>query len=147
MRWLCTIVLALLLAAPGWAQTSPDVLTNCAGSAVDATHRTVGSSGALCLEFDSGIGTGGTAGFRVQPGNAATLCLDPDRNSSGTTGAAVVSVEVCPLDPPGDNGCIATGLVLSGTNPCEAVISGRYRFNVTTAPTGTQDAVVAVRGY
>lgn len=147
--------LFLLLASPALAQQSiDDFVSPCsvvgdlplaAGS--EATNRGIGGGEVLCYEFDSGHGVAASQRLFVRPTAAASICLDPDRRSSGATGAAVVDVQWCGPDGATANACLDTGLVLTGANSCEAVQWGSYRFNVTTAPTGTEDAVIVIRGY
>lgn len=153
MRFVLALLLALSFVTPVWAQKSIDDFVKSCSKVADlplaagseADNRGVNKNDVLCFEFDSGFGTGGSKRFVVD--SAASLCLDPDRNASGTSGAAIVDVEWCGVDGAVNNACLATGLTLTGANPCEAILTGFWRFNVTTAPIGTEDAVIVIRGY
>ena len=71
-------------------------------------------------------------------------------NRDGTSGAAVVDLQNCPgfKTTASDNTChtLATLSDASG-NYDEEIMPGRYRLDVTTAPTGTQDAQIVVEGH
>lgn len=131
------------------AQSSVDGFTACnkaadlPGTALTSGIK-VGQDGFLCYEFDSGHGVAASALFSVQS-TAATVCLLADRNSTG--GAAVVVIDWCGVDGATANTCEATPLSISASSPCEAIARGLYRFDVTTAPAGTEDAQIVIRGY
>lgn len=131
------------------AQSSVDGFTPCYSlSEIPGTPLTtgikIGQNGALCYEFDSDHGAAASALFNVQA-TAATVCLLADRNSTG--GAAVVVIDWCGTDGATANTCEATPLSISASSPCEAIARGLYRFDVTTAPAGTEDAQIVIRGY
>lgn len=140
------IFLSAWLALPVAAQTSINGFSNCGplGSARAETNANVSEGRILCFDFDSGFGTNTSGRFRVVA-SAAKLCLEPDRG--GTSGAAVVDVQWCNVDSASDNACNDTGLTLSASNFCEAVVRGNYRYEVTTAPAGTEDAQITAEGY
>lgn len=150
MRKICILFMALLCTSVAYAQTSQNGFTDCkspvsSASIVGAASLKAERGRKLCFDFDSGFGTASSSSFVVSA-DAAKICLDPDRG--GTGGAAIVDIQVCPTsDPAGDNTCADTGLTLNGSNPCEAVVRGSYRYEVTTAPTGTQDAQITAEGY
>lgn len=150
-RFLLAVVSATLVLLMSLESSAQNAYTDCDG--VAGAERTLVSRrhDPICYEFDSAHGTGGTDGFEVLRGARAKVCLDPDQNSSGTSGSAVVDIQVCP--PPGaasDNTCLSTGvaeLTLSGSNPCAAIVPGRWRFSVTTVPVGAEDAFIEIEGY
>jgi hypothetical protein len=150
MRHGLLTLLSVWLALPVFAQTSVDAFSNCATPSSSATAKTTGleagQNGMLCFDFDSGFTAGSESlGFNVAA-NQVSVCLDPDRG--GTAGSAVVDIQVCTTtDAIGDNTCVDTGLTLSFANPCEAVVRGRYRFEVTVAASGTENAQIVVRAY
>ena len=153
--WLLVLsALALFAAAcpaPAYAQSTANDFTDCPRVADLPGNVVTGSVGGpdssdRCFDFDSGLSpaTSGLLRVGVTP---ASFCLDPDLNASGTSGAAVVSVERCDGDVAADNTCIPIGVTLSGSDPCAALSKANYRLNVTTLPTGTEDARVRAGGY
>ena len=147
------LILALLFASPILAQTSIGDWNKCAATpasavAIESSQRVISRNGLLCYDFDADDQISGdfTTTFRATA-NTFSCCLETDRTASAL-GASILDIQVCnPNDPPTDNSCNDTGLQLSGSNRCEAMTRGRYRFHIITEPAGTEDAQIFCVGY
>jgi len=153
LRYLALIaLLAAACPAPAYAQSSIDNFSDCpevAGLPGSAGTQTVAAPGdKACFDFDSDVSAGFESGGVFVMNGPATICLDPDLN--GTGGSAVVDIQRCVTEAVGDATCSDTGaadLTLSSSNTCAAVHRGTWRLEVTTPPSGTEDARVEIRRY
>lgn len=147
---LLSLTALLALASPAWGQSAND-FTNCgslAAAAVTTDTKVGPSNGRFCYDFDEGTVAGTETGRFIIASEAATVCLNADRN--GVAGTAVVDVQHCvgtTGDGTSDNTCADTGITLSASAPCggQAFGSGEYRLQIVTAATAGEDARVEVR--